>query len=201
MNSKNHNNRSIIYVSSDDYIHVCDLHPKVSSRATLVHNLIKAYELFEKMEVVAPRICSKTDLLAFHTSDYVECLSSVQKYFEENTDSKPSKKEINLDYSDLMEEIDVDVISHGFGYDCQVFPNMLKYAQCVVGATLTAADVLMKDQADISINLNGGWHHAHIDEVAGFCYVNDIVIGILHLQKKIQEDSLHRFRYSSWRWS
>lgn len=186
MNSKDIK-KNIIYVSSQDYIDVCDLHPKVLGRASLVHNLIKAYDLYEKMEVVSPRICSKTDLLAFHTSDYVECLSSIQKYFEENVDDKPGKKEFNLDYSDLMEDVDVDIISHGLGYDCQVFPNMLKYVQCVVGATLTAADVLMKDQADISINLNGGWHHAHVDEVAGFCYVNDIVIGILHLQKKFKK--------------
>jgi len=36
---------------------------------------------------------------------------------------------------------------------------------------------------DIAINWAGGLHHAKKFEASGFCYVNDIVIGILELLK------------------
>jgi histone deacetylase 1/2 len=38
-------------------------------------------------------------------------------------------------------------------------------------------------QADIAINWAGGLHHAKKSEASGFCYCNDIVLGILELLK------------------
>jgi acetoin utilization deacetylase AcuC-like enzyme len=38
-------------------------------------------------------------------------------------------------------------------------------------------------EADIAINWAGGLHHAKKSEASGFCYVNDIVLGILELLK------------------
>ena len=42
---------------------------------------------------------------------------------------------------------------------------------------------LNSGQADICINWSGGLHHAKKSEASGFCYVNDIVLGILELLK------------------
>ena len=42
---------------------------------------------------------------------------------------------------------------------------------------------LNKNEADICINWAGGLHHAKKSEASGFCYVNDIVLGILELLK------------------
>ena len=39
------------------------------------------------------------------------------------------------------------------------------------------------DNSDIVINWMGGLHHAKKQEASGFCYVNDIVLGILELLK------------------
>ena len=72
----------------------------------------------------------------------------------------------------------------GLGYDCDIFPHIYNYISYVAGATLTAVNILLNKKADIAINFNGGWHHAHVNEAAGFCYVNDIAIGILHALKK-----------------
>lgn len=44
-----------------------------------------------------------------------------------------------------------------------------------------AAHRLTSGAADISINWAGGLHHAKKREASGFCYVNDIVLGILEL--------------------
>ena len=44
-----------------------------------------------------------------------------------------------------------------------------------------AAQRLACGAADIAINWAGGLHHAKKREAAGFCYINDIVLGILEL--------------------
>ena len=40
---------------------------------------------------------------------------------------------------------------------------------------------LSRDKCDIAINWAGGLHHAKKGEASGFCYINDIVLGILEL--------------------
>jgi histone deacetylase 1/2 len=44
-----------------------------------------------------------------------------------------------------------------------------------------AAQRLASGAADITINWAGGLHHAKKREASGFCYINDIVLGILEL--------------------
>lgn len=46
------------------------------------------------------------------------------------------------------------------GYDCPVVEGIYDYAAAVGGATLTAAQCLVDQKCDISINWAGGWHHA-----------------------------------------
>ena len=49
---------------------------------------------------------------------------------------------------------------------------------CAAGAVK-----LNKQETDIAVNWAGGLHHAKKSEASGFCYVNDIVLGILELLK------------------
>jgi len=44
-----------------------------------------------------------------------------------------------------------------------------------------AADRIASGASDIAINWAGGLHHAKKREASGFCYINDIVLGILEL--------------------
>ena len=46
---------------------------------------------------------------------------------------------------------------------------------------LEGAARLSRDKCDIAVNWAGGLHHAKKSEASGFCYVNDIVLGILEL--------------------
>ena len=46
-----------------------------------------------------------------------------------------------------------------------------------------AASYINQGKADIAINWSGGMHHAKRNEASGFCYANDIVLGILELLK------------------
>lgn len=47
--------------------------------------------------------------------------------------------------------------------------------------SLGAAKRISSGATDIAINWAGGLHHAKKREASGFCYVNDIVLGILEL--------------------
>jgi len=56
--------------------------------------------------------------------------------------------------------------------------------QVSVRLWLAAGAVKLNKQAtDIAVNWSGGLHHAKKSEASGFCYVNDIVLGILELLK------------------
>ena len=59
----------------------------------------------------------------------------------------------------------------------------LKSYLSFVSLPAAGAVKLNKQAADIAINWAGGLHHAKKSEASGFCYVNDIVLGILELLK------------------
>jgi histone deacetylase 1/2 len=67
--------------------------------------------------------------------------------------------------------------------DNPVFEGLFRYMQIVSGSTVCAAQVLNKKKCDVAINWSGGLHHAKKGEASGFCYVNDIVLGIIELLK------------------
>ena len=180
--------RRVVYMSSRDYHNLCDKHPKVKERASITDSLIHAYGLKPYLVSVIPKVATREDLLTFHSEEYVKCLEKIQQTMEENYPAiigEDSMYEEDIDY-DNDEEFS-EITKYGFGYDCGVFPQLYDYCKAVVGATIGAANILTANKADITINLNGGWHHAHVDEAAGFCYVNDTVIGILKLMTKFKK--------------
>lgn len=62
-----------------------------------------------------------------------------------------------------------------------MFDGLFEYCQLSAGGSLAAANKLNRGECDIAINWGGGLHHAKKSEASGFCYVNDIVLGILEL--------------------
>lgn len=97
------------------------------------------------------------------------------------------------------------------GEDCPVFENLFEFCQIYAGGTIGKNKVLVPDGVlyellvlisqkllsyladaarrlnnqlcDIAINWAGGLHHAKKCEASGFCYINDLVLGILELLK------------------
>ncbi len=61
--------------------------------------------------------------------------------------------------------------------DTPVFPGMFAYAALACGATLAAADNLRRGELAAAFNPAGGFHHARANRAAGFCYLNDLVLG------------------------
>uniref|UniRef100_A0A8C4Q6W0 Histone deacetylase 8 n=1 Tax=Eptatretus burgeri TaxID=7764 RepID=A0A8C4Q6W0_EPTBU len=156
----------VLYVHSDDYVRTCDSMARLPHRASMVHLLIKAYGLLKFMRVIAPRMASHDDLAAFHSDAYLSHFELVSREGED---------------ADLPESQ-----QYGLGYDCPVMEGVFEYAAAVAGATLTAAEGLRNGVCDVALNWAGGWHHAKKDEASGFCYVNDVVLGILKLREQFQ---------------
>lgn len=72
------------------------------------------------------------------------------------------------------------------GEDCPVFDGLYEFCQLSAGGSIAGAAKLNSQACDIAINWAGGLHHAKKSEASGFCYVNDIVLGILELLKRHQ---------------
>jgi histone deacetylase HOS2 len=70
---------------------------------------------------------------------------------------------------------------YNIGDDCPIFDGMYEFCRTYTGASIEAARRLCAGTADIAVNWSGGLHHAKKFEASGFCYVNDIVLGILEL--------------------
>ncbi|XP_033875633.2 histone deacetylase 8-like [Acipenser ruthenus] len=155
----------VVYVYSPEYIDTCDSLSKVPKRASMVHSLIEAYGLLKHMRVVKPHTATMEEMAAFHTDSYLEHLHKVG---EEGDDDDPKS------------------IEYGLGYDCPATEGIYDYAAAVGGATLTAAQCLIDRTCKVAINWAGGWHHARKDEASGFCYINDVVLGILRLREKYE---------------
>ncbi|XP_055855052.1 histone deacetylase 8-like isoform X2 [Episyrphus balteatus] len=158
---------SIKYVYSENLIAESNKNPAVQNRASMVHSLIKSYGLLSHMDILIPKICKLSDLRNFHSEDYL-------KFLKKCSDAHGDESELDNSESE----------DFGLGYDCPTWGGIINYATTIAGATITACDELCRGSADIVINWNGGWHHAHRDKAGGYCYVNDIVLGILELRTK-----------------
>uniref|UniRef100_A0A1I8F4M8 Histone deacetylase 8 n=1 Tax=Macrostomum lignano TaxID=282301 RepID=A0A1I8F4M8_9PLAT len=141
--------------------------PKVRGRSVLVHSLIHAYKLLDRLTVLSDlKPLPESALLGFHSEAYLSALKRVSSAGLE------------------ADELDSDLLEFGFAYDCPPVRGAFDIASLVAGATVAAAEALSAGQFDVAINWTGGWHHAKRDEASGFCYINDIVYGVLELKKR-----------------
>ena len=158
---------AIVY--SQDYVKLQDTMPRVSGRATLVYELINAYGLLERVKIIDPISITPSDLEEFHSKDYIQAIIQAEQ------------GEINE-----CDQIDSTLEEYELGYDCPIFETVYSLAKSAVSGTLSCVETLLKSEATVTINWCGGWHHAQRDMASGFCYFNDIVLGILRLHRKYQ---------------
>ena len=110
-----------------------------------------------------PHVATDDELMAFHSEDYIDFLKRVTP--------------------DNAAHFEHQLRKFNVGDDCPVFDGVYRYCQIYSGGTLDAALKLCHRQYDIAVNWSGGLHHARKANASGFCYVNDIVLGILELLK------------------
>ncbi|KAG1448421.1 hypothetical protein G6F46_004854 [Rhizopus delemar] len=113
------------------------------------------------MEIYRAKPANKWEMTQFHTDDYIDFLSRVTP---EN-----------------MDQYQKEQAKFNVGDDSPVFEGLFEYCGLSAGGSMEGAARLNRGLCDIAINWAGGLHHAKKSEASGFCYVNDIVLGILEL--------------------
>lgn len=139
-----------------------EAHPFNPLRLQLTIELMEAYGLLEQSEYVQPRPASLEQLLTFHDLRYLQMLNKLS----------------GLGASDEGAHL------YGLGTeDNPIFPGMFEAGSLVVGATITAAELVMEGKFNHAMNLAGGLHHAHSAMASGFCILNDAVVAIKQVRK------------------
>ncbi|CAL1696435.1 unnamed protein product [Somion occarium] len=136
-------------------------HPMKPTRIRMCHSLVMNYGLYKRMEIFRAKPATKREMTQFHSDEYVEFLSRITP--------------VNMN-SYIKEQHKYNV-----GDDCPVFDGLFDYCSISAGGSMEGAARLSRDKCDIAINWAGGLHHAKKSEASGFCYVNDIVLGVLEL--------------------
>lgn len=151
-------------------------HPMKPHRISMAHSLLTASPYWPRLRIQQPAAVSREALQAFCTDDYYGVLSArrdnrVWDAFERMVVNGHSYE----DHEHLHE--------FGIQDDCPIFESIFDFSKSACAASIGAAVLLNHRLSDVSINWAGGLHHARMDKACGFCYINDIVLGILELLK------------------
>ncbi|QRV87668.1 histone deacetylase family protein [Ceratobasidium sp. AG-Ba] len=136
-------------------------HPMKPYRMRMAHHLVAAYDMLQQMDVFRPRRATALSMTQFHTDEYIDFLSKVTP--------------------ETVEELTGNGTRFLVGEDNPAWDGLFEFCSISAGGSISAAQRLNAGAADIAINWAGGLHHAKKREASGFCYVNDIVLGILEL--------------------
>jgi len=105
---------------------------------------------------------SPAEIVRFHDPAYLRALREGEKRLEL---SKADRKKYNLGR-----------------LENPIHSTMYSRPAISAGAVLSAAQILASVDAGIVYSPAGGTHHGRPDRASGFCYLNDLVLGILRLQ-------------------
>ncbi|KIL60950.1 hypothetical protein M378DRAFT_109690 [Amanita muscaria Koide BX008] len=136
-------------------------HPMKPHRIKVTHDLVTAYDMLDKMHVLKPKRATPEAMCQFHTDEYVHFLHRVTP--------------------ETAEELTYHGTRFLVGEDNPAFEGVFEFCTVSAGGSIGAANRVANGSADIAINWAGGLHHAKKREASGFCYINDIVLGILEL--------------------
>jgi len=138
--------------------------PFDTSRAGQTWKLLRSMGLLsgQDRKVLSPRPLRRLEIEQFHTAAYLDVLQKADRG-----------------------SLDLRGLRMGLGTaDCPIFEGMYEYAALAAGATFAGATALLSGEASVAFNPSGGYHHAQPDRAAGFCYINDVVLGCMALAKQ-----------------
>jgi acetoin utilization protein AcuC len=139
-------------------------HPFNTIRAKKTREVINSMGLLAApdMAEIPPKSADRVVLKKFHSARYLHLLQSASK-------GRWNYEALNM----------------GLGTsDCPIFKGMYDYALLAVGATLTAAQLILDEKARVAFNPSGGFHHAHPERASGFCYINDVALACMVLAEQ-----------------
>lgn len=135
-------------------------HPLQPVRYRLTRDLMDAYGLFERENILAsaPTSASDAELELVHDPEYVSAVRS-------------------LDRSGGGAAMRAGL---GAG-DNPVFRKMHEVSAVIAGGSIDAARMVVNGDVDYAFNIAGGLHHAMPSRASGFCIYNDPAIAIAWL--------------------
>jgi acetoin utilization protein AcuC len=139
-----------------------DSHPMNPKRLIVPYQLFKSLKIFDMPEIQAfnPQPVNESKLLLFHSTEYIKAMK-------------------------VLSDIGGARFKYGLGTgDCPVFPEMHEASLFIVGGALEGISRIQNNEVKQAFSILGGLHHAFSERAAGFCYYNDAVIAIKHLQKE-----------------
>lgn len=164
-------------------------------------SLLRAYRLdsHPSLRMVSPYMASRSEVASFHTSDYVDFLARISARFTRRRDSADTDANyygIVEPISALTDEERALCTTYGFEDDCAVIPEAWNLVRATVGGTIRAVDTLRDahlahPRAPVTVmHWGGGRHHGDASHASGFCFGNDVAVGILRLLS----DPAHAFK-------
>ncbi len=67
---------------------------------------------------------------------------------------------------------------HLGGEECPIFPGLFDFVLLYASATITGANLIIEENANVVFNPLGGFHHSSRSGAEGFCYFNDAIAAI-----------------------
>jgi acetoin utilization protein AcuC len=139
-------------------------HPFNPRRLELAVSLIEALGLVddELARTVAPRLATEAELLAVHSREY---LDAVRRFSGGGDPAGAMRWGLGTD-------------------DTPIFPGMHDVTALVTGATIRAAELVMRGEVTRAFSICGGLHHAHRDRASGFCVYSDLAAAIAWIRRE-----------------
>ncbi|GBG32760.1 Histone deacetylase [Hondaea fermentalgiana] len=160
-------------------------------RAKLAHQLINGYGAYKDlMEVLRPRLVTRTDMGQYHSDAYLEILATAQatankRFGWAQTDVAESEDPlVRRKIEEVFQRFNVELDPQKSGN--AIFPGVLDYCRLYTTGSLGCAARLCAGTADVAINWYGGMCHARGSRAAAGCYVNDVVLATLELLKRFK---------------
>lgn len=139
-----------------------DQHPFNQMRVVLTMDLLRAMNQLEDTDIVSGRMATDEELSLVHSTDYIIAVKRASK--NELTDEECQNYGLNTQ-------------------DTPNFPEMHDSSAYLVGATLTACDIVMQEN-EPACNIGGGLHHGFSGRASGFCIYNDSAVAIEYMKQK-----------------
>ena len=152
---------AFIYADSLSRHTLSDTHPMKPVRLRYTYELLDSYGAFDapNVSVVAPRHALDEEIMWYHAPEYIDAVRRLN-----DGDATVDQRKFNF----------------GPG-DNPAYPGIFDASSLSTGATMSAAELLLADEADAAFSISGGLHHAMPSYAYGFCVFNDPVIGIKRL--------------------